>query len=232
MDQSIEKVSANELAAITGKTRQWICKLIRDGRIPAEKVGRTWMVDPLVKLPDDPRTLRKAMRLKRREKLTHLRKIHEKETFLAEKPFDPRKLTDEELDEDYTEREQAILKAIWKGWLIDANGDAFVRDDFGEVLLDGARMSKAGGIPNWSDTDRAFYRKQGGALVPSMLPDKPQPRKRSERDIQLEIDGWLDKGGTFDSEGRVTIDGQQVGQVTPWGPFERKWLTMSLGSMA
>lgn len=62
-------VSANEFAALTGKSRQWICTLIKSGRLKAEKVGHQWMVDPLARLPENGNSAKRQNRLQRRAEL-------------------------------------------------------------------------------------------------------------------------------------------------------------------
>ncbi len=58
-------ISASELAILTGKSKQWICALIRAGRIPATKRGNTWMLDPMTRLPINGNSEHKAKRKQR-----------------------------------------------------------------------------------------------------------------------------------------------------------------------
>ncbi len=38
--------STREVAARMGCSEQWVRELIRSGRLPAQRVGRTWVIDP------------------------------------------------------------------------------------------------------------------------------------------------------------------------------------------
>lgn len=65
-----EYVSANELAKLTGKSRQWIAALCRAGRLPGAVLdGKVWRIDPLAVLPENAYVVRRRAK---RERLTRL----------------------------------------------------------------------------------------------------------------------------------------------------------------
>lgn len=161
-----ERITATDLARVTGKSRQWICKLCRDGRIPAERVGKFWMVDAMVELPIDPRGERRIAKRQRLDDLEQRRKLHRMAVDL-EPAKTWRDNTRAELREDYTAKEIEVLDVILAGQHLDAKGAIWVRAKPGDKdsqLVRGVPIRCIGVIAGWTDDLARFFRTMGGIL--------------------------------------------------------------------
>lgn len=238
-----EYVNASELAYMTKKSRQWICRLCREGRIPAQKVGKDWLIDAMVDLPIDPRGEQRAERLARREKLAKQRKLKDMALYVGEeKPVTWRDWSRERLEEEYDSRQLRVIDAILKGWHIDGKGTAWVRarDNEPGQVVNGVRIKNVGQFDKWDEEIARFFKSHDGITSVEGLvfaedipvaPAEPKPESKAVLDVQLEIDAWVDKGAEIDDNGEVTIMGAVVGRIVPWGELERNWYKVSKNSV-
>ena len=143
----MDYVSASEWGAQYGYSRQWSCKLVRDGRVPsAVLVGREWCVPRDAPAPDrltpgrvaNPES--KAV-LRERERVA-ARVAREAALVAAVRP----RIAGVASAHDWDARQRQIAD------LIEADGRIV---DFGQVMLTPA--IKGARFEDWDSEDQAFY---------------------------------------------------------------------------
>lgn len=152
-------ITATDLALLTGKSVQWVCKLCTDGRIAgARKEGNKWMLDPMTRLPEDSRVT------KRQAKERHIAELKALRDQFKDSPQLP--------VAKFTYGEEKALEAIKNGFLIDRNGTIWKRvadGTVGATDVRGVYLKRVGAMLEWQRADEIFYANNGGETDPAKL---------------------------------------------------------------
>ena len=134
-------ITASDYARLNGKSKQWVCRMLRDGRIDgAQRVGHAWMVPMDALMP--------GRKVSTRVEAARVRRAAINAEMARRKGLENAGVVNQ--------RHVAIISWIASGYFIDVDG-AMYRPD-GEVY---------NVLTDWTDGDAKFYETNGGIDRPS-----------------------------------------------------------------
>jgi hydrogenase maturation factor HypF (carbamoyltransferase family) len=145
-------ITATDYAKLNGRSKQWVCRMCRDGRFDGlQRIGNAWMIPSDAQMPERKVSDRVLQARERRQwvELEKARIASERDALVA----------------DRVAREERVRVVINAGRMIDANGSIWeVSSEGNAVTPSGTRIKRVGQFEVWSGADVAFYRASGGLM--------------------------------------------------------------------